>query len=270
MLIDTHMHAYPDALADRALGRIGKYAPIPPSTDGTVRGTIQMMDEQGVSIGVLLNIADAPQKQKNVNNFAAEAMAASNGRLICFGSVHPDADDAQEEIHRIKELGLYGVKLHPYYQNFDMAGANAVKVYETCCKVGLPVAFHMGYDPVQPGAMRASPRTLSQLIYAMPDLTVIAAHMGGVGCTEEVGAYLAGKPVYLDTSMSANPPYRKPEAHKALLLAHDPSLILFGSDTPWSSSKKEWEYVESLGLPKDWLPRIAYRNAARLFGLKLQ
>ncbi len=268
MLIDTHMHIYPDSLAGKALARIGQISAAPTVADGTMDGTIKMMDAQGVSAGLLLHIASDPKKQHNVNNFAAEVMQRSKGRFVCFGSVHPDAEDAEDELHRIKELGLLGVKLHPYYQDFDIEGKNALKVYETCCALGLPIAFHMGFDPVQPGVMRAPPRVLAQLLYALPDLAVIAAHMGGIGCAEEVGMHLCGKAVYIDTAISAHPNYRNPQAHKALLLAHDPALILFGSDTPWSAPAAEWEYIKSLGLPKDGLPGIAYKNAARLLGIK--
>ncbi len=268
MIIDTHMHIYPDFLAPKAMSRIGGVSAAPTCTDGTMDGTLKMMDEQGVSFGLLLHIATEPRQQHNVNNFAAESMQNSNGRFYSFGSVHPDAEDAVDELYRIKELGLRGVKLHPYYQDFDMEGKNAVKVYETCRALGLPIAFHMGFDPVEPGVMRASPRVLSQLIFAMPDLTVIAAHMGGMGCSDEVGMYLCGKTVYIDTAYSAQPRASSPDAHRELLLAHDPSLILFGSDAPWSAPAAEWEYLKSLGLPEEWLPGIAYKNAARLLGIE--
>lgn len=270
MLIDAHMHVYPDALAKKALARVAEYSPVPPASDGTLSGTLAMMDEQGVNKGLVLHVANSPRSQKKVNDFAAELMKASGGRLVCFGSVHPDAEDAVDELHRVQELGLFGIKLHPYFQDFDLESRNAVKVYETCCNLGLTIAFHMGFDPVQPRVQRASPRVLSQLLYAMPDLTVIATHMGGLGCPEEVGMYLCGKAVYFDTACSSIEGVQNPSAHREVLLAHDPALILFGSDAPWSSPQKEWEYVKSLNLPDRWLNAIAYQNAARLLGLKIR
>ena len=268
MLIDAHMHVYPDLLAKRALSRVAGYSPVPPVGDGTVNGTLQLMDEQGIAAGLVLHITNSPGSQKKVNDFAAQVMQESRGRFICFGSVHPDAEDAVDELHRIAELGLPGIKLHPYFQDFDIEHRNAVRVYETCCALGLTVCFHMGFDPVQPSVQKASPRVLSQLLYAMPDLTVIATHMGGMACPEEVGMYLCGKAVYFDTACSTPEGVSNPKAHRELLLSHDPSLILFGSDAPWSSPKQEWAYVQSLGLPESWLPAIAYKNAARLLGFR--
>jgi len=268
MLIDAHMHAYPDALAGKALARVAAYSPVPPSADGTVAGMLKLMNEQGIEKGLLLHVAASPRSQKKVNDFAAEVMQHSGGRFVCFGSVHPDAEDAKDELYRVQALNLPGIKLHPYYQGFDLEGRNAVRVYETCRELGLIVAFHTGLDPVEPGVQRAAPRVLSQLLYAMPDLTVIAAHMGGLGCPEEVGMHLCGKAVYFDTACSAVKGAKNPSAHREILLAHDPALILFGSDAPWSDPKREWEYVQSLGLPEQWLSGIAYKNAARLLGLK--
>ena len=265
MRIDTHMHCYPDHLAQRTIGMLTATAHVSASTDGTFLGTIAQMDRCGTDIGVILSVSTKPKNQKHVNDFAKYMQDNSGGRLICFGSVHPDAEDMEEEMYRVKELGLYGVKLHPNYQGFCLDDTNAVKLYELAAKLDLPVAFHMGYDPVEPDYIRATPKLLSQIIFAMPDLTVIAAHMGGVNCSEEAAMYLSGKHCYIDTSMSTY--MDRPELHREVLIHHDPKLILFGSDTPWSDGKSEWEYLKKLNLPEDWYEDIEYKNAKRLFGL---
>lgn len=265
MRVDTHMHIYPDRLAERSIAMLSQTAGVNVCTDGTLRGTLAHMAEVGTDMGVILNVATKPKNQRNVNDFAKFAQENSNGRLICFGSVHPDAEDMVDELYRIKELGLYGVKLHPNYQRFCLDDANAVKLYETAARLDLPVAFHMGYDPVEPDYIRAQPRLLSEIIFAMPDLTVIAAHMGGVHCAEEAAMYLSGKHCYIDTSMSTY--MDRPDLHREVLIHHDPALILFASDTPWSGAAEEWDYLQKLNLPEEWMEGIEYKNAQRLFGL---
>lgn len=86
-----------------------------PYTDGTVNGLLEIMNNSGVDKSVVLPIATKPSQQKIVNSWAKEIMS---DKIYAFGSVHPDAEDALEELDRIKESGLYGVKLHPDYQNF--------------------------------------------------------------------------------------------------------------------------------------------------------
>ena len=88
MLIDFHVHLFPDAIAERTLEHLGQIAQLPYYTKGTVADTLRYMNEMGVDIGVVQPIATKPGQQKTINNFAA---AIQNGRLRSFGSVHPDA-----------------------------------------------------------------------------------------------------------------------------------------------------------------------------------
>lgn len=50
-----------------------------------------------------MNIATKPTQQTVVNNWAA---SIDDPTIYGFGSVHPDAPDALDELQRIKELGL--------------------------------------------------------------------------------------------------------------------------------------------------------------------
>ena len=53
MLIDFHTHAFPDALASRAMSSLGGRVDFAPTSDGTVSGLIKSMDEDGVDISVV-------------------------------------------------------------------------------------------------------------------------------------------------------------------------------------------------------------------------
>ena len=43
MLIDFHTHAFPDALASRAMSSLGERVDFTPTSDGTVSGLIKIM-----------------------------------------------------------------------------------------------------------------------------------------------------------------------------------------------------------------------------------
>ena len=147
MLIDFHVHLFPDALAPRALEHLRGIAQSSTHTLGTVTDTLRAMDEANVDISVVQSIATNPGQQKNVNDFAA---AIQGERLVCFGSVHPSAPDMVEELYRIRELGLKGIKLHPDYQAFYVDDPHLAPLYETAQALGLPILFHAGQDPVSP------------------------------------------------------------------------------------------------------------------------
>ena len=71
MLIDFHTHAFPDAVAANAVKKLAHVAGgLQPYTDGTVGDLKRAMDQSGVDVSVVLNIATNAHQQKNVNDFA--------------------------------------------------------------------------------------------------------------------------------------------------------------------------------------------------------
>ena len=74
--------------------------------------------------------------------------------------------------------------------------------------------------------------------------------------------HLLGKPLYLDTSMLRQ--NASPETARRLLLGHDPQRLLFGSDGPWSDPAMDLAFLQDLGLPREWMENIRWKNAARL------
>jgi len=113
--IDFHVHAFADKIAERTISALAKTAGKPPASDGTLSGTEKIMKQWGVDGFVLLSIATKPSQHLVCNNWAASCKC---DHIFPFGSVHPDGEDALQELERIKELGLYGIKLHPDYQHF--------------------------------------------------------------------------------------------------------------------------------------------------------
>lgn len=261
MLIDFHIHAYTDEIAERAVVKLCKTADIVSYTNGTIADTVKKLEEMHVDYGVMLPIATKPKQQTTINNWAKSV--DGKNRIISFGTVHPFADDAIEELHRVKELGLKGIKLHPDYQGVFLFEEACVKVLKECEALGLPVIIHMGYDPVSPLVHRAMPQDLRYVHELCPDLNLIGAHMGGVNAWEAVLHYLAGLPnVYLDTAFTTG--NISPEMMTAIIKKHGADKILFGSDLPWHSPAQEFEFVSSLPLSDSDFEKIFFRNAMDL------
>lgn len=68
MIIDFHIHTFPDALAERAVKKLSETAKIPSYTDGTVTDTLRKMKQWKVDKGVFLNIATKPSQQRTIND----------------------------------------------------------------------------------------------------------------------------------------------------------------------------------------------------------
>ncbi len=265
MYIDTHIHAFADNIAERAVNKLKEVAQIEPRTDGTIKGAEELLEKCGIDYGVLLPVATKPSQQTNINNWAK---AEYKGRFISFGTVHPLAEDAVSELDRIKELGLKGVKLHNDYQGVFIFDEVCHPVYRRCEELGLPIVFHMGRDPISPEVHRAMPYDLLELHENFPKLKIIGAHLGGVSAWESVYHYLMNVPnIWLDTAFTAG---RIDETlFYEIVKKHGADRILFGSDLPWSSPEDEKEMIARLPVSDGDKEKIYYKNAVELLQLDL-
>ena len=263
MIIDTHIHAFDEKIAEKAISKLSKISGITPSTDGTVSGAKALLAKDKIDYGVVLPVATKPTQQTTINNWAKNVY---KDNIICFGTVHPQAPDVLDELERIKSLGLKGVKLHNDYQNVFLFDECNHKMYELMQQLNLPVVFHMGYDPASPKIHRAMPYDLILLHEKYPKLKIIAAHMGGVYAWESVYFYLAGiKNVFFDTAFVADK--LSISLFNNIAKKHGTDNILFGSDLPWSTPKKELELIYNSNLTSSQIDAVLYKNAIELLKL---
>lgn len=276
MIIDFHVHAFADKIAERAMGQLTKTLSEAteyltqttenvPCTNGTLADLIDKMDESSIDKGVLLPIATKPSQQTIVNNWAKES---ESDRIIPFGSVHPDAEDALDELKRIKEMGLYGVKLHPDYQDFFVDEERLFPIYEKCVELELPILFHAGFDPLSPNVVHAMPDAFARILDRLPDITMILAHFGGMMKWDMVEEYLIGREGNLYFDISTVTGYLSDEQAERMIKRHGSERILFASDMPWDLPQNIISLVKRLNLPKEDKENILHKNAERLLKLK--
>jgi predicted TIM-barrel fold metal-dependent hydrolase len=259
MLFDMHVHMFSDKIAKRALLNLTRTFGHPPLTDGTVSDTEQKMKEWGVTSFTALNIATKPGQQRVINDWASSIQTDS---VFCFGTVHPDAPDAAEEVARIAGLGLRGIKLHPDFQKFRITDPKLYPIYEAASDFSLPITFHTGRDPVSIRVPHAAPSDIDRLVRLFPKLTIIAAHLGGARMSDEVEQILAGKNIFFDTALTNV--LCSPQQFVRIVRKHGSERVLFGSDCPWQSSLEEFKWIERSGLSSRERENIYWNNAARL------
>lgn len=261
MYIDFHTHAFADSIAERTIASLAATAAnceMKPLTNGTVSGLKEVLTEDGISKAVILPIATKPKQQTTINNWAAEL----KDDFFCpFGSIHPMAEDRMEELDRIKSLGLYGVKFHPDYQDFMIDDEFMIPVYKKCAELDLPVVFHAGYDPISPDLYHCQAKSAAAVFDAVPDMTLILAHGGGMRDWDNVEKYLVGKKgrLYFDISVIAGE--ITPEQLLRIIRRHGADRILFGSDCPWDKPENEIKMINDLPLSQEEKDMIFYKNA---------
>lgn len=234
-----------------------------PQTNGTLCSLKEQMEKDGVDVSVVHAIATSPRQQKNVNDFAIEMN--TDPAIVAFGSVHPDAPDALQELERIADAGLKGVKLHPEYQGFYADDEKMKPIYRKISQLGLITLFHAGKDYGFLPPYHCMPEHMRKALKWF-DSPVVAAHWGGVDCSEEVLQKLCGQDIWFDLSFGySNMP--KPIA-QAILDKHTPDRLLFGSDMPWHRPAWEKQLIESLQLSDSDKEKIYFRNAQKLLSMQ--
>lgn len=264
MIIDFHTHCFPDKIAEKALPVLKQRSGIThPFHDGTVSGLLELAKNSGIDYSVVLNIATNPHQQSKVNDFAI-SLNETDG-IIPFGSVHPDSDNALNELERLKANGIKGVKLHPDYQGFFVNDKKMLPIYEKIASLGMITLFHCGFDIGYPEPVHCTAQALAEVLPVFDGSPVVAAHFGGIWSLPETRKHLAGKNVYLDTAYGYGT--ITPRYAKEIIDIHGVDKILFASDAPWNAPWQDIELVRCFGLSEDEEKAVLGENARKLLGL---
>jgi predicted TIM-barrel fold metal-dependent hydrolase len=261
LVIDFHVHCFPDNLAAKAVPSLAAAAGERAHTDGTLSDLKRSMDEAGVDISVLQPVATRPGQVESINNWLEDVV---DSRITAFGAMHPDLESRHmmDALEKIVDIGLKGIKLHPDYQDFFVDEERLYPIYEEIFSRGLYILFHAGVDIGLQPPYRCTPDRLAILLEHFPEAGIIAAHMGGFAYWDTVEYMLLGRDIFFDTSYAVD--YLGMERMSCLIRGHGAEKILFATDSPWGEQAGELEGIGDLELNPDEEKRILGDNAARI------
>lgn len=262
MIIDIHAHCFDDDIAKKAVPILAKKANITAYTDGTISNLKRSMKDSGIDISVIQSIATKAKQTPVINSWIA---TIKDSNIIPFGTIHPEYKEWKEEIRKLVSIGIKGIKFHPDYQNFYVDDPNLFKIYEEIFNNNLIILFHAGIDIGLPKPCHCTPKRLRNVINIFRGATIIAAHMGGYDCWDDVEKYLLGEEVYFDTSYTSH--ILKPSLMTKYIKEHGTNKILFGTDSPWGNQSEEVEFIQSLSLTEEEKFDILGGNAKKLLRL---
>jgi len=259
-IIDFHTHAFSDDLAPKAMKALTQHHPeIPYFLDGTIKSLLKSMDQAGIEKSVICSIATKPKQFQPILDWSLQIQSS---RIIPFGSVHPADPDRAAHIKQVKNAGLKGIKIHPYYQDFFLDDDSMMEYYEQVCKNDLLLIVHTGFDIAFEFIRRADPARILKVVQKFPDLKLITTHFGAWQQWDEVANQIAGKNIYFEISFALD--YLQSAEAKKLIEAHPADYVLFGSDSPWRKQDETIELLKSLNLEPARMEKILYSNAKRL------
>jgi hypothetical protein len=261
LIIDFHTHAFPDAVAERAMPELAARAGITAALDGTIGALLTSMDRAGVAKSVVCSIAT---KVTQFEPILAWSKAIASDRLVPFPSVHPDDPHAADRVRRIKAAGFKGIKLHPYYQEFVLDDERVFPIYDACQSEGLLLACHTGFDIAFPRDRIADPARVRRVLRSFPYLLFAATHLGGWADWDEVERHILGRPIYTEISFARD--FLDDDRLRDFMLRHPARYLLFGSDAPWRDPSEGLAHLRSLELGEERERLILGGNALRLIG----
>ena len=281
MIIDFHTHSFPDKIAASAIAKMQLDCHSAAFSAGTVDALRTTAREAGIDISLVQPVATNPAKVASMNDISIAGNGV--GGLMYFGCMHPDCPEYAEELRRIHAAGLKGIKIHPVYQGADINDIRYLRIFEVCAELGMWVLTHAGDDIGFPGAVRCSPEMCRDALSHVPELKLIAAHMGGWRNWERVAECLAGTSAMLDTAFTLGDLtpleedyYTQEQLYMLgakdfvkLVRAFGSERILFGSDSPWADQGESVRAVRALPLDEEEKQNILGANACRLLGLKI-
>ena len=262
LVIDCHDHIYHRKLAPMAVKSVGEFYEVNMACSGTAEDLVKYAQTSPIKKFVVNSVALTANTVKRLNTFVAEQCRA-HSEFIGLGTLHPDMENADEEIERIISLGLRGIKLHPDTQKFNADSDKAMKLYEKFAG-RLPLLIHGGghrYD-------YSHPRRLERIEQCFPQLTMVAAHLGGWSIYDEAVPYMSGMRCFMD--ISSVMPFVSPEHTKELIRLYGADRLLFGSDYPMWDPMSEYEAFMKLGLSPEEQEKILYKNTAKIFGIDIE
>lgn len=265
MIIDFHTHIFPGHIAVKTIDMLAKKAGLVATTDGTLTGLLDSMEDAGVDLSVVLPVVTKPSQFETINTFAANVNQKYAGTLLSFGGIHPDTPDYKADLDCIKELGLKGIKIHPDYQGVMIDDVRYMNIIEYADALDLIIITHAGVDIGIPEPVHCPPDRMRKVLDKIKPKKMVAAHYGGWSQWEEVYEYLAGENIYLDTAFTF--PYIEEEMFHKILEKHGADKILFATDCPWGSQKEDVISLQNFELTNEVKEAFFYKNAKKLLNI---
>ena len=318
MIIDFHTHVFPPEDFDTFTGtgfhkNVGARKGRPP---GTIENVLEAAKIGGVDISVISNpihnLRDMDRAQqlarcKRQNRFNAEQQNKYLGKIYGMASTVPYGGDPflREFERAIKEDGLKGAWIMSSLQGSYPDDDDAFPFFQLACELDVPVVIHppsVGFGEERmreyrlassigrpmDGALAVARLIVRGVLEKLPNLKVVATHLGG-GICEMIGR--------MDYAYRLQDECFFLGSYEPMLIKHQPSHYLkmmylestcytvpgarcafetvgadhfvFGTDAPplFVLKKEGVELIEKMALSPQDKNKVYYENARRLLKL---
>jgi predicted TIM-barrel fold metal-dependent hydrolase len=270
VIIDAHVHLFPDRLAEAIRRWFDAHAWSIEHRIG-VEECLTRLREGGIDRCVALPYAHKPGIADALNEFTAGIATRHPDQVWPCCTVFPGEEGNEARLDKALAGGFRGVKIHCHVMKIAPDDARLDPVWRASARYRRPVTIHCGREPALQGYgvdtrdVSGADR-LKRALDRHPDAIVIVPHLG-VDEPERFEAMLRDYPgLYLDTTMACTGYFAYEPSPD--IIRRNPDRVLYGTDFPnlpyaWD---RELKTLKALRLPAADEAKILSGNAARLFG----
>ena len=212
------------------------------------------------------------------HEFVAECVRRDPGRLVGIGGVDPMAPDPLGQVDAAVSLGLSGITVSPASQGFHPAHSSAMRVYERCERLGLPVlAARCG--PLTSAAVLDfdRPAAWDEIARSFPRLRLVISELGWPWIDECLAMLGKHANVFADLAGLASRPWILQQALLGAAAHGVLERVLFASGFPFEQPARAIETLYSLHafshgtqlptVPRSSLRAVVERDSLAVLGL---
>ena len=212
------------------------------------------------------------------NELVAELVGRDRKRLGVCG-VDPMCGDALDQLEAGHALGMVGTTLSPACQGFHPAHSAAMRVYERCAELTMPL-FVTTLEPLTPNSVLEFGRPVlwDEVAQSFPNMPIVIGNLGYPWIDETLVMLGKHPNVFADIAGVASRPW---QLYNALLSATSLGVmekLLFGSGFPFDTPAKAIEALYSVNsyshgtqlpsVPRSLIRGIVERDSLACLGIE--
>ncbi len=282
MIIDVHSHVWS---SQEQLG-----GEIAASVRALGKDPFSMIDAGGISHEKAMSCVDGALvfgfrsdllEARIPNELIAEFVSKDARRRIGIGGIDPMSDDAMDQLEAARELGLLGATVSPACQRFHSAHSDAMRVYERCAKLSMPL-FVTGIGSFTKSASLefARPAMWDEVAQSFPTLPIVIGGLGFPWIDETLVMLGKHANMFADIAGVVSRPW---QLYTSLLSATSLGVmdkLLFGSGFPFETPAKAIEAIYSVNsyshgtnmpsVPRSSIRGIVERDSLACLGIEAE
>lgn len=197
---------------------------------------------------------------------------------VGYGTLDPQKP-ARDQVLRISDLGLRGIKIHAPAQHFPLNCDWIMDAYEQMERLGLIADFHLGVHGYR--LKEYHPLLLDEVAHRFPELRMVFEHMGGWHYLRDAVAVATNRrsnnegPIYAGIASVLDRDripawYLGPEGIADLIWQMGADRLIYGVDFPYNSAEhiaSDLNIIRSMGLAPSVEEAILGDNLRKLLNL---